>query len=751
MQVAEKHQPDRIRPERWLRALAGPAVLLAITVGFYWKLVLTDQYTWLDGPDTANQVLPWFQFQAGEWHRGRFPLWDPFHATGQPLLGQGQPGAAYPLDWIVFSLPLRQGWLRQSVLHWYFVLIHFLAALFCYWLCRDLKRSRLAAIVAGTAFGLGGYVAVTAWPQMLNGAIWAPLVCLFLLRAIRGIRPVSSAALGGLFLGVSWLSGHHQVPMFFALTAAAAWIYAAARRGRSGWRLLPPAALFGVFSLLTGALQLLPAFEYGKLARRWLGLAHPIAWNQAVPYHIHTQYSLDPTSLIGLLLPGISRQASAFVGVVALALALLALLAGARRPAVRLFAIVTVWGLLLALGGYSVVHGILYALVPFLDKARTPQAAILVFSFGIAVLTSYGIDTLRSRRSSAWLRRLSTLLAAAASAICLLLTALWVFRDHATDEGLALSALVSLLAAGVLWARSARHIRAGAAASCCLLLMALELAYVHTGWLGRSDQDRNHNLRKLAQFADIARFFESEPWPVRVDLEEREVPFNFGDWHGIDVLMGYSASFLENFLALGLEGENARKLLGVTHEVRKEPARPTQLLVYRGAGGLNVYQNPDAFPRVWAVHEVVALKPGAAIADYISGRGVDLRRRAFLVRGPVTALETCGGPEAVRLLRREPAHVRIDAEMRCTGLVVLSDGFFPGWRASLDGQPATIYPAYGGLRGVVVPVGRHRIEMRYRPLSVTLGAIMTALGILGACALALWERRRGRMIRWRSC
>src|ERR1017187_1831030 len=84
------------------RALAGPAILLLIVIGFFWKLVLTDQYSWLQAPDLSSQVVPWFQFQAVQFHLHRFPLWDPFLWGGQSLIGQAQPGLAYPFNWILF-------------------------------------------------------------------------------------------------------------------------------------------------------------------------------------------------------------------------------------------------------------------------------------------------------------------------------------------------------------------------------------------------------------------------------------------------------------------------------------------------------------------------------------------------------------------------------------------------------------------------------------------------------------------------
>ena len=59
--------------------------------GYYWKLTLTRQFEWMTGPDLAEQVLPWFQVQAREWHAGRLPLWDPYLWAGQPLLARRSP------------------------------------------------------------------------------------------------------------------------------------------------------------------------------------------------------------------------------------------------------------------------------------------------------------------------------------------------------------------------------------------------------------------------------------------------------------------------------------------------------------------------------------------------------------------------------------------------------------------------------------------------------------------------------------
>ena len=209
------------------------AVLFLFIAGFYWKLTLTRQFDWMSGPDLAEQVLPWFQVQAHEWHLGRFPLWDPYLWTGQPLFGQAQPGAAYPLNWMLFLLPFENGHLAGWALAWYFVAIHLMAAGFSYLFCRDLGRSRTAGLAGGLIFALSGYLGNTTWPQMMNGAVWAPLVFLFQFRAVRGLRPLANAALSGMFLGIALLGGHHQVPVLVALAWAGVWIWSLPPRSPS--------------------------------------------------------------------------------------------------------------------------------------------------------------------------------------------------------------------------------------------------------------------------------------------------------------------------------------------------------------------------------------------------------------------------------------------------------------------------------------------------------------------------------------
>ena len=93
---------------RW-RTFGALLALLLLTAGFYWKLTISREWTFLEGFDLANVVRPWLDFEAREFHAGRFPLWDPYEWAGHTLIGQVQPGIANPLNWILFAMPLRDG------------------------------------------------------------------------------------------------------------------------------------------------------------------------------------------------------------------------------------------------------------------------------------------------------------------------------------------------------------------------------------------------------------------------------------------------------------------------------------------------------------------------------------------------------------------------------------------------------------------------------------------------------------------
>jgi hypothetical protein len=706
-------------------------LLVVLVIAFYWKLAFTDQYVWFDHPDMAYLEIPRLEFMAREFHSGRFPLWDPHLWMGQPLIGQTQPGPLNPLTLLFLLLPLRDGYLRADFLNWYYIVIHLLGALGMFVLCRELGRTAPASVLAACAFSLGGFLGSAPWLDILSGAVWTPWVCLFFVRAARRRRPILNAALSGFFLGLAWLSGHHELPLLVSLALAVAWLAVAVRRN---WRALLPGAVSFAIALMVGAAQLWPTIEFGRLARRW-GPAGPgpVGWHDTVPYLSAEIYSLTPRALAGIVLPDQSPigDTSGFTGLTAALLVAIAVLAGWRSPAVGWLVATAAVAIAYAMGAFTPLHGVLYSLLPEIHRARVPVRALHLAGFALAVLAAYGADHLLRRRPAARL----PLVAGAAGMLGLALVLAAVVAKIDLNETVLLSAWAGIL----LWvAVSAWHARRLSRFPLLALLgffLLSELHAVHTrAWRSRLSEAGQPFARTLAEHRDVAEFLYNQPQPTRVAVNDDDIPVNFGDLHSINTLEGYTAGVTNNLLLFSRHTAWSQRLYAVTHYVGKQALRPDLNHVFRGAGGVNVFQLPDSLPRARAVHQVRQLPDTVALTAAMEKADFDPAQLVLLV-GDAPELERCDGAQ-ISILAYAPNRVRLRAEMPCRGMVILADTDYPGWRAYINNQETRIWSAYGALRGVVAPAGVHEIDFRFRPLSVYAGIGITALGAVVVVLLA---------------
>ena len=128
------------------------------------------------------------------------------------------------------------------------------------------------------------------------------------------------------------------------------------------------------------------------------------------------------------------------------------------------------------------------------------------------------------------------------------------------------------------------------------------------------------------------------------------------------------------------------------------------------------------------------------------GRPIEVPLRGVTEK-PLPGLpQGAAGPAAgsARLVSYGDEHVVVASSSEKRSLLVLTDVAFPGWKATVDGQPAKIERVNYLMRGVVVPPGTHRVEMRYEPSSWRLGWIVSLVSLLVLIGLVVAGiRRRG--------
>lgn len=352
-----------------------------LTLLFYGRLFFG--YTWTDQWDLAVQELPRFDFLARTLQQtGRFPLWDPHLWAGQPVLGMPQPGPLYPLNLVVYLWPLEGGHVSRTAFDVYYLLIHLQALLLTYLLCRELEAPPLGAWIGAVLYSFGGVMGTSPWPDHLNGVVWAPGLAWAVVRVYRRRHPWWAALAAGAMLGLAWLSGHHEAPFWLTVATGVALL--------PKWREL---AVVAALTVLVAAPQVVPSVEFGQRARRFVETGRPLAWNERVPYEVHTRYSLQPAGLAGLVLPGQDPQAGNMMltGLCGVVLALM----GVRYTPI--FTLVAAFGVIVALGAHTPFHGWLYEWVPMADKARVPVRAIFLTNLALAVLAATGAARLAPR------------------------------------------------------------------------------------------------------------------------------------------------------------------------------------------------------------------------------------------------------------------------------------------------------------------------------------------------------------------
>ena len=89
-----------------------------------------------------------------------------------------------------------------------------------------------------------------------------------------------------------------------------------------------------------------------------------------------------------------------------------------------------------------------------------------------------------------------------------------------------------------------------------------------------------------------------------------------------------------------------------------------------------------------------------------------------------------------------PERVEIEVDAEAAGYLVLTDAWYPGWEATVDGEPATIHRADLLFRAVAVDAGSHRIVFTFRPASVRIGAGVSLAGLAALAVIAVWGWQR---------
>lgn len=733
-----------------LRPLLIPLLgYVALTALFYAPVLLGRQ--WFTAGDFSDHFLPFSLFQRSELLAGRLPVWNPYTFSGHPFLADVQAAVFYPVSNLVLALTLPWGGIMAR-LYWLQVeaiLQIALGGFFVYLLVRDLVANPRGAFLAGCVFAFSGYL--TGYPVLqtaiLRTAIWLPLILWCLRRAFHDARRWRWWVAAAVAYAIAFLGGHPQTFLYltYCMLGWLALLAVTTPLPRRTW--LPKTAAFFVLFLGLSAAQLWPSLEFAALSVR------------AQVDYAFVSGGFQVRETLQMLVPGVITQFSPlYVGLIALGLALLACaaaFASRSHPVTResreqaatvlFFALVAVLALLASYGGNGPLYPILYRFAPGWSYFRGQERSAYLVTFALSVLAGYGaVAWERMRRRTRAMAGLGWTVAAAALLLAFApgLAASANTETHAALLRGAAVGLTALLVAAVGSAFVASPPRRTWLLT-LLILVELFAGNMALNWSARPTLP-SHEALAVASAAAPA---DPASVPHRAQNDGR-LPEDYGMLAGVEDVSGSSPLRLARYDALlkALPPSRLWQLTGVGTVLNwvpavGAPARVVEEISTPESSGY-VHSLAEDFPRAWVVNALRTAADDAALDLLADGR-LDLHQTAVLppdVTGTVRPLGledgvlAPGDPADVRLERRTFTDLRLAVKTDAGGYLVVSENWMPGWQAMLTSagstRPASVLRTDLTFLGLAVPPGDSMVELRYRPLSVRLGLLISMLTLL---------------------
>lgn len=207
---------------------------------------------------------------------------------------------------------------------------------------------------------------------------------------------------------------------------------------------------------------------------------------------------------------------------------------------------------------------------------------------------------------------------------------------------------------------------------------------------------------------------------------------------------GESESIVLHKISLRDDARGISYPLGMTTDSIANTARWRHI---EDAGDTSIYENLLAMPRAWLTPAAVSLRPEdifKAIKSSVMPDGSAFDPRAVALVEEPLALQGKGAEGTARVVHIDDTAVEVLTDTTSSAFLVLSDMYYPGWKATIDGIPTHLFRADYILRGVMVPAGGHIVRFEYVPQSFYSGILISAaslLAILGLLFFVIKGRR----------
>ena len=652
---------------------------------------------------------------AGAFRQGRWPLWDPLTYCGMPVSANIQAAVFYPP---MAAASLVGAWLGPDAIPRLLAVSVVAQEVFAGWCALALLRrlgARPAAAWAGaTVYELGCFFAAQAEHiGAVQAAAWLPLIWLAVVELRLAWHGRWLAALA-VSLAMTVLAGLPQVAVA-AFASAMVLALLMALFGVSRWLLPAAVPLVAMWALLLAAVQFIPTAELthnsvAKYRAEWLGSGGGIPISALLTLVVPNYWGVfDLSRFHGPIDPTFLYLYSSLLG--------LALAAGVAiwkpAPWVRVFGVLLGIFTFFMLGDRTALGRLaLGALPAWIRIGIHPEFFFCVFSLALAVLAGLGAERfLRSTRLQ-------------------------------VVAGVLIACDLILVGSGRPMNTASRFLEPG-----------ITPASVD------GSRPLADTLRALANAASPPFRYDTRPG-VPFAWSSSAPILGIPTANGCDPLAPERTIELRRAFSPGPRwgtcyqlvdlGSPAVNLMNTRAVVSIEALSAPGLRLAGEAAGYRIYENLRVLPRFFFVSRVETVAGLAESGAGVRAPGFDPSAWA-VVEAPDEPSQTLPAPPSpgvIRVVSYQPEEIRLETDSAVPAFLVAADSYYPGWQASIDGHSARLYAADAAFRGIRVPAGRHRIGMRFVPVTLYCSAGLSALALLLTALAALPRAPSGQRTRY---
>ncbi len=742
--------------------------------------------------DSLEQHYPWAFQLAQSLKAFKLPFWTSLIQCGFPLVAESQIGAFYIPNLIFYGLlPFHMAYSYMNLFHW------FIAGCGTYAYARQMKLVAIASFVAtvvfvfGSAYG-GAYYNMTS----LKTICWFPVVLYLLERYLE--KQKKRFLLGmAIVIGQSLVAGYLQMAVFTWLifgTYALLRIFIFpenATRGRKKILIVGALTFSMMIALILALPQIFLTVQLAMLSTR-VGLEEGFAYVG----------SLSPLVFFTLVVPKLSlifRSNNLYSGTFALFLMLFAISSPdiRKRKTFRIWGVMALLTLLLALGRWSPLYVVLIKLAKFYSF-RFPAKFIGFVCFSFAMLSAIGVQALwQGRWTQAVVKNaFYAYLAIIGVFITLMLFGSWFFttgKDIAmklgtfyvmryvyTKPGHPHSLETYLERVKNYPDYALKYISLSDSANFWMIVISCFCVVLLTAFLWKKLTARS--FLKIGIFFLITDLYAASYLDIQLDLApyqkvlkpspllkileaegasgrlariygfpsvDKRLPFTPSQnmLYGIEDVGAYSPLVSKRYhesigllgnvndsnylrfpsLDFALQRLSLLGFLNVSHVLSAKPIKHPDLKLAGQDDQLRcyLYENMGAHRLAYFFSRVEITQEWADLRKKLMAPFFDPKEILFLEKEDIEKIAPFSqgiGMKPVTtysLEKRREDFEEWKLEVNQAGFFVVSEMFFPGWTATVNGLPVPILRAHGLFRAIRIDgQGRYRIRFQYNPFSM---------------------------------